>query len=100
MTQYSKCSRYAINWLDTFNISDPDSIDLKPNASWPTEYCVNGWIYNGTVQSSIVIDVSENENGSNKELRPKNPITPHVFRINLSSSLIWYAIVTSIRQLD
>lgn len=57
--EYSKCSRYAIDWLNLFNVSDPDSINLQPNTSWPMEYCVNGWIYNKTiVTSSIVIDVS------------------------------------------
>lgn len=63
VTQFSKCSRYAIDWHNLFNVSDPDSIDLQPNTSWPTEYCNNGWIYNKTfVTSSIVIDVRKISN--------------------------------------
>lgn len=61
VTQYSKCTRYVIDWQNLFNISDPDSIDyLQPNTSWPTEPCNNGWVYNKThVTSSIVIDVRD-----------------------------------------
>ncbi|XP_052864161.1 carcinine transporter [Anopheles cruzii] len=52
---YSKCSRYAVDWKEILNYSDTDT--LVPNASWPTEPCLDGWEYNTTVvQSSIVID--------------------------------------------
>lgn len=58
MIRYSKCSRYAINWRSIFNFTDLNYIDIQPNASWPKENCLDGWIYNKTtVMSSIVIDV-------------------------------------------
>lgn len=103
--QYSKCSRYAIDWLNVFNVSDPDSIDLQPNISWPTEYCLNGWIYNKThVTSSIVIDVSTltsiQSMCSAHTVNSVTKISCVFLLINSSSSLIWFAIVTSIQQLD
>lgn len=58
VSRYSQCSRYAIDWQQLLNTTDVDLFDLQPNASWPTEYCFNGWNYNKTlVTSSIVIDV-------------------------------------------
>lgn len=56
--QYSKCSRYAIDWQQLLNTTEFEAMDLMGNVSWPTEYCYDGWIYNKThVISSIVIDV-------------------------------------------
>lgn len=60
--KFSKCSRYAIDWQNLLNDTDIDILDLQSNSSWPTEYCLDGWIYNKTyVTSSIVIDVRLNE---------------------------------------
>ncbi|ETN64759.1 organic cation transporter [Anopheles darlingi] len=54
---YSKCSRYSVDWKEILNYSDTDTPLPTPNASWPTEPCLDGWEYNtSTVQSSIVID--------------------------------------------
>ncbi|CAH0389882.1 unnamed protein product [Bemisia tabaci] len=50
----ASCARYAVNWTDL--LLDQDVEDLAPNASWPTEPCLDGWEYNRTeVISSIVI---------------------------------------------
>lgn len=64
--QYSKCSRYAVDWHSVFNFTDLNFNDFQSNSSWPTEYCFNGWVYNKTfVKSSIVIDVGYNRSNNN-----------------------------------
>ncbi|XP_053693290.1 carcinine transporter isoform X2 [Sabethes cyaneus] len=53
--EFSKCSRYAVNWNDLINSTDMELV--IPNSSWPVENCRDGWEYNTTeVKSSIVID--------------------------------------------
>ncbi|XP_055600544.1 carcinine transporter-like isoform X1 [Uranotaenia lowii] len=54
--QFSKCTRYAVDWKEILADS-PDLSDVVPNSSWPLESCRDGWTYNTSeVTSSIVID--------------------------------------------
>ncbi|XP_055550102.1 carcinine transporter [Wyeomyia smithii] len=53
--EFSKCTRYAVDWKDILSNTDAESV--FPNSSWPVEQCRDGWEYNTTeVKSSIVID--------------------------------------------
>lgn len=55
--KFSKCSRYAVDWKQVLNKTD--EFDIRPNSSWPIEYCHDGWEYKKVlVTSTIVIDVS------------------------------------------
>lgn len=55
---YSKCSRYAVNWLELIQRYQ-DPTDMLPNFDWDVEPCYDGWEFDQSdVQSSIVIDVS------------------------------------------
>lgn len=40
-------------------LDETEQFDIKPNSSWPIEYCYDGWEYKkDVVTSTIVIDVS------------------------------------------
>lgn len=52
---YSKCTRYAVNW--TKLLEEQPWEEISPNSTWPLESCSDGWEYNTTeISSSIVID--------------------------------------------
>ncbi|CAH1105213.1 unnamed protein product [Psylliodes chrysocephalus] len=54
---FSKCSRYAVNWTEILDDSGGIPGDVVVDISWPTEGCLDGWIYDrSNVVSSIVID--------------------------------------------
>lgn len=56
---FSKCTRYAVNWTEILDDSGGIPGDVVVDISWPTEGCLDGWIYDrSNVVSSIVIDVS------------------------------------------
>ncbi|XP_062547711.1 carcinine transporter isoform X2 [Armigeres subalbatus] len=55
LEEFSKCSRYAVDWKAL--LASNDSSSIIPNNSWPVEHCRDGWEFNSsTVISSIVID--------------------------------------------
>lgn len=103
--RFSQCTRFAMDWAALANDSamttgagndwDPawptvvaDHMQqLLANASWPTESCVDGWVYNrSVVSSSIVIDVSMREAACGSAIQ-----------LTIQCSSIWCATATSIR---
>ncbi|XP_074040268.1 carcinine transporter isoform X2 [Leptinotarsa decemlineata] len=52
---FSKCTRYVANWTEILRESGINGV--VANTSWPTEGCLDGWVYDKSkVVSSIVID--------------------------------------------
>lgn len=59
---FAKCCRYRVNWSEIINASGGSLNDIFINKSWPTEGCLEGWVYETDKSSSIVVEVSSVEN--------------------------------------